>query len=393
MDVAHLTASLVRIKSENPPGDTADVVDFIRDFLDSIGVKGRIVEHPGGHDNLVTIEPDARLLLCGHVDVVPAMAKGWLRDPYGGEIDAGCVWGRGATDMKGGCAALLAAYRDLIDSGIEPKVQFAFVCDEETGGEFGIRSLLAQELLVPRDCLIAEPTPALSPALGQKGLYRIDLCFHGRPGHGSLYPLVGRSAVMEAFALIRYVQDLHTQKFPVSEEMRPLVQQSAQVLRDIFGLEGVDEVLTRIMFNPGRIEGGEKANIVAQQCTMELDIRLPWGCSLERLREMIAAHAPHATIHEMDSAEPTITTPDARIVKTVCSEVARVYGTDAIPILQWAATDARYLRRNGFEVVEYGPGDISTLHAVDEKVSVAQLEKAVDVYRGVITAYAADDDR
>ncbi|MFY1643838.1 M20/M25/M40 family metallo-hydrolase, partial [Methanoculleus bourgensis] len=69
-------------------------------------------------------------------------------------------------------------------------------------------------------------------------------------------------------------------------------------------------------------------------------------------------------------------------------EVERVYGRPAVPLLQWAASDAKYLRTEGFDVVEYGPGEITTLHAVDERVSVEQLEKAVDVYRGVIRGYS-----
>ncbi|MCT8337191.1 M20 family metallopeptidase [Methanoculleus sp. Afa-1] len=387
MDVARLTSSLVRIRSENPPGSTADVVAFIGEYLDSLGVKSRIISHPGGRDNLVTTAASSRLLLCGHVDVVPAIPDDWTHDPYSGEIADGHVWGRGATDMKGGCAALLTAYRDILESGVEPDVQFAFVCDEETGGEHGIRSLLAQNLLGPRECLIAEPTPETSPAVGQKGLYRIDLSFRGRPGHSSLYPLVGKSAVMAAFDLIGYLREVHARPFPVGEDLQPLIDQSARVFSEIFGIEGGDEILTRVMFNPGRIEGGEKANIVAEQCRMELDIRVPWGCSLESLRRGIAEHAPDAVIRETDVAEPTLTSPNARIVRTVCREVERVYGT-ATPFLQWAASDAKYLRDKGFDVLEYGPGEIPTLHAVDERVSVGQLERAADVYRGVIRAYS-----
>lgn len=387
MDVARLASSLVRIRSENPPGSTADVVAFIGEYLDSLGVKSRIVSHPGGRENLVTTGTGSRLLLCGHVDVVPAIPDDWTHDPYSGEIADGYVWGRGATDMKGGCAALLTAYREILDSGVEPDVQFAFVCDEETGGEYGIRSLLAQDLLGPRECLIAEPTPETSPAVGQKGLYRIDLSFRGRPGHSSLYPLVGKSAVMAAFDLIGYLREVHARPFPVGEDLQPLIDQSARVFSEVFGIAGGDDILTRVMFNPGRIEGGEKANIVAEQCRMELDIRVPWGCSLEGLRRGIAEHAPDAVIRETDVAEPTLTSPNARIVRAVSREVERVYGK-VTPFLQWAASDAKYLRDVGFDVVEYGPGEIPTLHAVDERVSVGQLERAADVYRGVIRAYS-----
>ena len=386
MDVARLTSSLVRIKSENPPGKTADVIEFIREFLGALGTRSRIVSHTGGRDNIITTEPDPRLLLCGHVDVVPAIPDDWTHHPYSGEIIDGYVWGRGSTDMKGGCAALLIAYRDLVESGVEPKVQFAFVCDEETGGPYGIRSLLAQNLLQPRDCLIAEPTPPMSPAVGQKGLYRVDLTFRGRPGHSSLYPVVGKSAVMAAFDLLGYLREVHAHPYPVSEDLQPLVDEAARVFREIFGIEGGDDIVTRVMFNPGRIEGGEKANIVAEQCRMELDIRVPWGCPLDELKKGIAGHAPDAEIRELDVAEPSLTHPDTRLVRAICREVERVYGK-ATPLFQWAASDAKYLRTAGFDAVEYGPGEIPTLHGVDERVSVEQLEKAVDVYRGVIRGY------
>ena len=237
MDVARLASSLIRIRSENPPGNTTEIVAFIAEFLDSLGVKNRIVSNPDGRDNLVTTEPDPQLLLCGHVDVVPAIPDDWLYDPFCGTIADGYVWGRGATDMKGGCAALLVACRDLIESGVEPNVQFAFVCDEEAGGEHGIRSLLAEGLLKPRECLIAEPTPHTSPAIGQKGLYRLDISFRGTPGHSSLYPLVGRSAIMAAFDLLGYLREVHAHQFPVDEDLQPLISQSAALFREIFGIE------------------------------------------------------------------------------------------------------------------------------------------------------------
>ncbi len=291
--------------------------------------------------------------------------------------------------MKGGCAALLTAYKNLVDAGEEPKVQFAFVCDEETGGEFGISSLLKEGLLTPRDCLIAEPSPPLNPCIGQKGLCRLELCFSGEPGHSSLYPVVGRSAIMEAVSLIEYMKELHAHEYAAGGEMQAIVERSSQVLQDIFGMEGLRDVLTRVMYNPGRIEGGEKANIVAERCRMELDIRLPWGCSTEALLAAIAAHAENAVIREINVAEPTLTPADTPLVGIVCTAIEQVYRSPAAPILQWAATDARYLRWAGFNVVDYGPGDITTLHAVDEKVSVEQLERAGDVYRGVIGEYSA----
>jgi len=68
--------------------------------------------------------------------------------------------------------------------------------------------------------------------------------------------------------------------------------------------------------------------------------------------------------------------------------VERAWGGAVFPILQWAASDARHLRRAGFNVIEYGPGELATLHGIDERVSVASLEKAVGIYRGILNAYS-----
>jgi succinyl-diaminopimelate desuccinylase len=86
MDVASLCAELVRIPSENPPGGTEEVVRYIKGFTDSLGLKTRMVRSRGGRYNLVSSRPRGRLLLCGHVDVVPALRDGWSCDPLSGRI-------------------------------------------------------------------------------------------------------------------------------------------------------------------------------------------------------------------------------------------------------------------------------------------------------------------
>jgi len=378
----------VQIKSENPPGDTAAVVEHIAGILDAIGIECRIFENPGGRSNLISVGTGNQLLLCGHVDVVPAIGEEWRYDPYSGAEEAGYIWGRGTSDMKGGCAAILAGLSLAIDAGIEPKANLCFVCDEETGGEYGITSLLARNRLPLTDCVIAEPTPALHPVIGQKGLCRLVLEFHGEPGHASLYPRVGRSAVMEAFSLMGFLRELHEREYAPDGEMAEIIDRSALVLEDLFGMRKLAEIFRRITYNPGRIEGGEKANVVAQHCTLELDLRVPWGCCAEDVDAAIRGYARQASVVESHVAAPSYTSHGSRIVRTVCEEVSRIHGIAAAPIVQWAASDAKFLRAEGFPVVEYGPGEITTLHAVDERVRVRDLERAADVYCGIITAYS-----
>jgi succinyl-diaminopimelate desuccinylase len=337
--------------------------------------------------NLVTECASSELLFCGHVDVVPALDSGWTKPPFSGEIADGYVWGRGATDMKGGCAAILSACESKVNQGMTIPAQLAFVCDEETGGDHGIRHLLAKKILTPCDCVIAEPTPARNPCIGQKGLCRLEIEFTGKPAHGSLYPAVGVSAIMEAASLLEYLREINKREFPVEKTFEEIITRSATVLEQEFKIAGVQDVLKRVTFNPGIITGGEKSNVVAQRCNLEFELRVPWGCPIPGLIDGITRKIPYGRIISQSTHEPSMTRPDCFLVSTTCQEVQKVQGGTVAPIVQWAASDARHLRLNGFKVIEYGPGEISTLHAINERIPTDSLDKAVAVYRGIMQAY------
>ncbi|MDD1679336.1 MAG: M20/M25/M40 family metallo-hydrolase [Methanomicrobiales archaeon] len=387
MDVSRLCSALVRIRSENPPGDTQGVIEYLFSYLDTLGVHSKMVEGEKGRWNLVSFPSPEGVLFCGHVDVVPARQEGWSHDPFSGDIEGEFVWGRGSSDMKGGCAAILSALETLLDEGRDPPVNLAFVCDEETGGRSGIRHLLAHHHIRSGDCIVAEPTPLLNPSVGQKGLCRMNITFDGVPGHASLHPIIGRSAIMDAVRFIEYLQALHRREYRVDGEMGALIDRSAEVLGSIFGVEGVQQVLTHITFNPGVIRGGEKVNIIAQHCHLELDLRIPWGCRVDSLVEKIRNSVPNGRLQIVDCSDPNITSPEEEIVQTLCSEIERACGKAPQPIVQWAASDAKFLRKAGFQVVEYGPGDLTTLHGVDERVPISALETAADIYAGVMRRY------
>jgi succinyl-diaminopimelate desuccinylase len=294
--------------------------------------------------------------------------------------------------MKGGCASVLSACESWVNGGHEIPATLVFVCDEEVGGEDGIQYLLSKNMISPMDCLIAEPTPVRNPCIGQKGLCRLEMKFEGSPAHGSLYPIVGVSAIMEVMTLLTYIQRLHEKNFPVDERFQELIIRSSEVLKKEFDIPHVGDVLKKLMYNPGVITGGEKSNIVAQHCNLELELRVPWGCSINELLDGIIAHAPHGKVIHQTTHEPSITDPGCSLVSATCAEVKRVYRGEVFPILQWAASDARHLRRAGFNVVEYGPGEISTLHAVNERIRIDSLEKASDIYQGILRHYTVKMD-
>jgi succinyl-diaminopimelate desuccinylase len=275
-----------------------------------------------------------------------------------------------------------------VDQDIEPAADLAFVCDEETGGKYGMQCLLAKKILSPCDCLIAEPTHPLHPTIGQKGLLRLNVTFTGEPGHASLYPMVGVSAIMEAFSLLEHIRYLHQKEYPVDPEIGEVIGDSSDVLEELFGTTGLREVLRKIMFNPGTISGGEKANIVAQHCSLELDLRIPWGCDPDLLLDNLRSHAPNGEFRIDNSSKPSFTSRQSSLVKKLCAEIAWSYDGHVTPVVQWAATDARHLRCEGFDVVEYGPGEVTTLHAVNEKVRIETLKKTAGIYERLIRSYS-----
>ena len=388
MHVSRICSDLVKIRSENPPGRTDEVIEYIRVFLERLGIRSAVSGNAGGMCNLVTDRTSTGLLFCGHVDVVPALDAGWTDPPFSGTIDARYVYGRGATDMKGGCASILVACETLVNRDGTIPARLAFVCDEETGGEKGILHLLANHALTPGDCLIAEPTPARHPSIGQKGLCRVEVEFSGTPAHGSLYPAVGVSAIMEAMEFLEYVKGLHDREYPVDDNLKEIIVQSSGVLGQEFKIQDISEVLRKVSFNPGIIKGGEKSNVVAQHCSLELELRVPWGCSIENLIADISANARNGKIVSQETHNPSLTDPSSTLVTITCEEVRKVWGGIVFPFVQWAASDARHLRLHGFNVLEYGPGEIASLHAVNERVTIDSLEKAALVYRGVMERYA-----
>jgi len=393
MDVARVCSDLVQINTENPPGRTEEAAEYVADILESLGYPPRISRNPGGHWNVCAGPRDCSLLFCGHLDVVPAGVEGWTHDPFSGVIDDGYVWGRGATDMKGGCAAILAALEaalgmhDERDRSDELPVSVAFVCDEENGRLDGIQHLLREKAIIPCDCLVAEPTPYLNPSVGQKGLCRFRATFRGTPGHGSIYPFSGVNAIVEAAGFIQRMMAFTEKEYAPEERVQSLVKNSEDVIASIFPDADVARLLTRITCNPGLITGGEGANIVAEECTVDLDMRLPWGCTPEGVLAALENDIASPGICTDCLAAPSYTSPDSILVSRLSAAIEEIYMQPARPILQWAASDARFLRAAGFRAAEYGPGEIHLLHAQDERVAISQLQRAADVYGLLIAAY------
>ena len=184
--VAELTTELVRAPGENPPGEEAATVAALAEACAARGLEVGTSTVEPGRDNLVASIPggdEAGLLLLGHTDVVPVGA-GWTTDPYGGVLRDGRIYGRGATDMKGGLAACVVAMAALKSAGIElaGPVDLAALVDEEETGK-GIRHFIeARAGASYTGCVVAEPTD-LQTIVAARGDAYLEIRITGKAAH------------------------------------------------------------------------------------------------------------------------------------------------------------------------------------------------------------------
>jgi hypothetical protein len=199
---AELLQRLIRCDTSNPPGSECACIEWAQQLLEASGCNVEIVARDPERPNLIArLRGEGRapaLLMQGHVDVVPAKGN-WSRPPFGGELADGYVWGRGALDMKGGVAMMLAAFLQAAEADTPPSgdVVLCLLSDEEAGGDYGARFVVEKH---------AELFDGVRYAIGEFGGFTMDvagrrfypimvaekqLCtvratLRGRAGHGSL---------------------------------------------------------------------------------------------------------------------------------------------------------------------------------------------------------------
>lgn len=369
------TRSLVAADSSNPPGNERAAADVARYLLEDRGAHVTEIEPAPGRVSLVATVGAGdgsrpTLIVNGHLDVVPVEAGAWRHDPFGGEVDQGRLYGRGAADMKGGIAAAILALDAVRASPWgEPAcdVVFHLVADEEAGGALGTAVLLQQGLIRGEACLDPEPT-GLGIGVAERGLLQVEVTTHGVAAHAG-DPHRGISAIEKA---AKVVLALHGADFG---EDHPL--------------------LGRPSANVGVIEGGVAYNVVADRCTLRVDRRLLPGTTEEQalasLRHRIEAIGDPFLRYEMavhvfgEASELDLADPFLAFVQD--AHVAALGRAGTIIGMQFA-TDARFVRNQaGISTVVCGPGELDQAHRVDESVPIANLVDAAALYAHVYATF------
>ncbi len=327
-DLVGLCSSLVKIPSDNPPGDTSKLASFIQGYLESFGVAVETYEPVEGVVNVVSSigEGSPHLILNGHLDQFPGdVGEEWSRSPYSGEVSGGELHGRGSGDMKGGLASLLHCFGKLSTLSLPGKVTFTGTSDEETGGRWGARWLLDNVEGLRGDAVLNGEPSGLTVRIGEKGRVPLILRARGQAAHGSFAGYVGENAIMKMVRALPRVEALQGMPAPLDAEDLSLTEEVMKGYKEQYGHESstMADVLKHVTVNVGVIRGGAKDNIVPALCEAEVDVRLPLGISPEEIRSRVEEE-----VHRVDQGmevewgrhtsvltESTYTPPEARIVR------------------------------------------------------------------------------
>ena len=394
-EIVAFTSELVRIPTINPPGehyaDCARLVGerlrachFEVDYFAAEGTREHTPAHPrinvvglrrGRHDR-------PALHLNGHYDVVPAGA-GWTLDPFGGEVRDGRIYGRGASDMKGGIAAAVFAAEAIRRAGVElaGTLEISATPDEESGGFSGAGWLARQGRLSSARLdyvIIPEPLNVDRVCLGHRGVYWFEVTTHGRIGHGSM-PFLGVSAIDHMSLVLERI----------GRELAPALAAR------LTAMPVVPDRARRATINVNGISGGQPTDglqtpCVADACRAVFDRRFLLEEGFEATREEICAlleslaaesDAFRYTLRDLMVVHPVQTPDDSPLVAALERGVREILGTTAARVASPGTYDHKHVDRIGGirHCVAYGPGILDLAHQADEWCAVDDLVNATKV--------------
>jgi acetylornithine deacetylase/succinyl-diaminopimelate desuccinylase-like protein len=432
--IAHLRA-LLRFDTTNPPGNETSAAAYLASAACAEGLEADVLESAPGRGNAVVRWRAANatkrpLLLMGHLDIVGVERDRWSRDPVGGDVADGFVWGRGTLDMKGQVAAELTALLLLKRSGLtlDRDLIFAAFADEEVStGEHGAAWMWREH----RDLIDAEyalnegggwqarvgPKRFYLCQVGEKGASRLRITARGPAGHASV-PLDDTAMARLGLALTR----LHQRQPPVV--VTPIVRRMLETMGEAFGERGLAAVrgalaeptwggimglpldddlrleLRALLANtavPTILRGGSQINVIPSEVSVDVDGRILPGVDPEIFRREI-----HTTVGDvaevtlLNREEGIAADPDSPLFDAIAATMTELDpGCGVTPCLGAGGTDARALP--GIKVYGFFPiasADrqatyIPLIHGHDERIAVDDLVFGTRFFYEVVSRFGA----
>lgn len=364
----NLTQKLIRINSENPPGDEWRLACFVKGYLEKLGLKTKVYEFKKRRSNILAtlegVNNRRSLLITPHLDTVPA-GKNWHFKPFLGTISAGRIYGLGATDCKGNLACGLEAINSMVEDGValDYNLIFAATADEESGSSLGLLPLLEKGILKADAALVLD-SEDFEIIVTQKGLLHLKIKLEGKRAHGA-YPDRGINAIDAAMDIIK---EIKSRKFSFTG----------------------NKYLKPPTINIGTIKGGDKVNVVADWCEFELDFRFLPGMKaedfLKELKSIIRRHAKKFAIETEGVQQPYFINEGHPLVAGLlraCGRFkikARVEGSEG-------ATVITFFQNKNIPAVATGFGSSGCAHTSDEFAGIGNLYKGAQVLEEFLKNY------
>ncbi len=395
-----LTQDLIRIPTLNPPGRCyLEICEFLSERLARAGFKVELVRAEGApadsakHPrwNLVARREGAGPGDCvhfnSHHDVVE-VGHGWTVDPFGGELKAGRIYGRGACDMKGGLAASVIAAEAFLAACPEFRgaVEISATADEESGGFGGVAWLAQRGWFSPervQHVIIPEPLNKDRICLGHRGVWWAEIETKGRIAHGSM-PFLGDSAIRHMGAVLAEMEETLYPLLAGKRTAMPVVPEGAK----------------QSTLNVNAIHGGEPeqeadytglpAPCVADRCRIVIDRRFlieedlaEVKCEVTEMLERVKARRAsfQYEVRDLFEVQPTLTTEDAPIVRATAAAIERVLARRPDYVVSPGTYDQKHIDRIGrlSNCIAYGPGILDLAHQPDEWVGVDDMADSAKV--------------
>jgi acetylornithine deacetylase/succinyl-diaminopimelate desuccinylase-like protein len=421
-EVVELASELIRIDTTNT-GDPDTVTgereaaEYVAAKLSEVGFEIEMVESGAPRrDNVFCRLPGAdpsrgALLVHGHLDVVPADPAEWSVHPFSGAVQDGYVWGRGAIDMKDMVAMTIAVARRFKRDGVTPPrdLVFAFLADEEAGGEYGAQWLVRNRPDLFEGCdeavgevggfslTVAEDQRVYLIETAEKGIAWMRLNARGKPGHGSfLHDDNAVTKVAEAVARLGN----HTFPLTLTDTVRAFLEQMSQLtglefpeddlegsLRKLGPLSRIVGATVRDTANPTMLKAGYKANVIPSNAEATVDCRVLPGRQDAFLREVDELLGPDVSREWITNLPPLETTFDGPLVEAMAAALrTEDPGSRTVPYMLSGGTDAKSFDDLGIRCFGFAPLKLppeldfaGMFHGVDERVPVDGLKFGVRV--------------
>lgn len=430
LNPVRILQNIISYNTVNPPGNETDCLIYIKNILESVGIKTILMGNKKNRQNLVAVlkgrGEKPGLLMYGHIDVVTTELQQWKYPPFDGVIAQGCVWGRGALDMKGALTMMICSIINAKIENFTPAgdIILNIVCDEEVDSIYGAKYMVENHADIYKNVKYAiGEIGGFTMKIGKKRFYPIMISekqscsirtvIHGQGGHGSIPVHNGAMATLGRMLSILDKKCLPVHitppfemmikafssnlDFPLNKMFKGLLNNTTAnaTLKLLGNKAALFDPLLHNTVNSTIVNGGNKINVIPSEIIVDMDGRLLPGLKPENLLEELQNLLGKDYKHEIISFSAGPDKVDMGLFNLL-SDIIKDGDKAALPIpfMVSGVTDARYFSKLGIQTYGFTPMllpediDFSKLiHSANEKIPIDALKFGVQAISRLIKRY------